>query len=593
MAISAQRFKFLDKETNVPIQDFTKLVDNYIYNIPNVTNVTDQIQGLLSNQTSGLLGNITSQLPNLSSVVGSSLSGSKDLMNSLTSSMTGLSGLMGSSNAINSLVGSVGGLSNLPGSISSLVGSVGGLPGSLGTIGSLFNSVSGLSLGNVILDSFTSSLFNSVPGLTSNALTGHIANKIQGPTNSRLTVLNNSICKSGSRNYSIDLDILSLLGLNFSSNFLSNHCSIVGANVSKTPSSVLNYIPLKGVTTNTNTVYSKFGSLLKDYLLSSQKQNTIANTTIFDPTQLDTTLSSGNYSAISNNLQTCGFSSTAQKDSYISAIDNYITTNSIDPLSQQGIDLYSLKSSVSSIGINLFSSKNTANMTYTDPASRFLTDNLGSFLRNAASTPIGNPNTYIGSDPLDKALYNDVFIPTITNAKNSTDLNSRTCAMGNYLDYDFSSVIPDITDPALKSYVTSIDVPSTSYKFYDLDSTSNSIAIDVPSDTYSKTQVSDTSVYTPYYLPNSTLEKLDPTGVFSDDLTASKAIYTCNKSDSDIGDYTDISAPAVSETKPSNDYMSFSSPTISAMFNSNDSLGDSDVGNISQQVSSVSFASEW
>lgn len=32
MSISAQRFKFLDKETNIPIKDFTKLIDNAVYN---------------------------------------------------------------------------------------------------------------------------------------------------------------------------------------------------------------------------------------------------------------------------------------------------------------------------------------------------------------------------------------------------------------------------------------------------------------------------------------------------------------------------------------------------------------------------------
>lgn len=32
MAISAQRFKFLDEETNVPVKDYTKLNDNFVYN---------------------------------------------------------------------------------------------------------------------------------------------------------------------------------------------------------------------------------------------------------------------------------------------------------------------------------------------------------------------------------------------------------------------------------------------------------------------------------------------------------------------------------------------------------------------------------
>jgi len=54
-------------------------------------------------------------------------------------------------------------------------------------------------------------------------------------------------------------------------------------------------------------------------------------------------------------------------------------------MSETGQNLINLKASISGIGVNPFSTTNQANSMFMDPSSRFLSDNLGSFLKNSAS----------------------------------------------------------------------------------------------------------------------------------------------------------------------------------------------------------------
>lgn len=62
MAIAAQRFKFLDKETNLPTIDFTKLADNAVYS--SVNDVVDSAIGSIK-EADGLLSKVSSSLKDL------------------------------------------------------------------------------------------------------------------------------------------------------------------------------------------------------------------------------------------------------------------------------------------------------------------------------------------------------------------------------------------------------------------------------------------------------------------------------------------------------------------------------------------------
>jgi len=200
-------------------------------------------------------------------------------------------------------------------------------------------------------------------------------------------------------------------------------------------------------------------------------------------------------------------------------------------MSETGQNLINLKASISGIGVNPFSTTNQANSMFMDPSSRFLSDNLGSFLKNSASLSFDNLYSYASPGTDDYKLLTNVMIPAINNAKSNYDLLDRDINIGSFSTLDFSKIIPEINDPELSNYITTNSAPSISYKLYDLDSTSNNVAIDVPEYKLKQTKVYDNSVYTPYKLDTSDLERLDPLGITSDNLTSSKAIYSCQTGD--------------------------------------------------------------
>ena len=66
MAIAAQRFKFLDKETNLPVKDFTSLLDNQVYNA--ATSLQDTALAAMKDATD-LISKVTSSVADLKNLV--------------------------------------------------------------------------------------------------------------------------------------------------------------------------------------------------------------------------------------------------------------------------------------------------------------------------------------------------------------------------------------------------------------------------------------------------------------------------------------------------------------------------------------------
>ena len=77
MAIAAQRFKFLDQETNLPTIDFTKLTDNAIY-----SSVTDSVDSAIASikDSDGMLSQVSSSLKDLQATL---MNASKDVLSTL------------------------------------------------------------------------------------------------------------------------------------------------------------------------------------------------------------------------------------------------------------------------------------------------------------------------------------------------------------------------------------------------------------------------------------------------------------------------------------------------------------------------------
>jgi hypothetical protein len=77
MSIAAQRFKFLDRETNIPTQDFTKLNSNAVY-----TTVSDKVDSAIGSikESDGMLKKVSSSLVDLQKTL---MNASKEVLNVL------------------------------------------------------------------------------------------------------------------------------------------------------------------------------------------------------------------------------------------------------------------------------------------------------------------------------------------------------------------------------------------------------------------------------------------------------------------------------------------------------------------------------
>lgn len=91
MAIAAQRFKFLDKETNLPVKDFTSLADNQIYN-----------------QLDQLVEKTLKDLKLDSSEIASLQGALSDIMNAISSGLNNLDDML--QEAVDSLLSAIGNL---------------------------------------------------------------------------------------------------------------------------------------------------------------------------------------------------------------------------------------------------------------------------------------------------------------------------------------------------------------------------------------------------------------------------------------------------------------------------------------------------
>ena len=91
MAIAAERFKFLDKETNVATKEFTDLIDNQIYNV--VTSTVDTALDAIKD-AEGLLKKVSDSINELKDMVMSGLTAvTEAIKNALNAAIDAISKL--------------------------------------------------------------------------------------------------------------------------------------------------------------------------------------------------------------------------------------------------------------------------------------------------------------------------------------------------------------------------------------------------------------------------------------------------------------------------------------------------------------------
>jgi len=99
MAIAAQRFKFLDEETNVAIKSLEEISDNAVYNSPNIDSIFQETaENLLSSITGGdVINSLKDSLPSFDKIDVSSIEktisnmiNQQEVMSALTSALSAL-----------------------------------------------------------------------------------------------------------------------------------------------------------------------------------------------------------------------------------------------------------------------------------------------------------------------------------------------------------------------------------------------------------------------------------------------------------------------------------------------------------------------
>lgn len=261
MAMSAQRFKFLDKETNLPTKEFTDLIDNQVYNT--VTSTVDT--ALAEVQASDeLLNSVNSSVSELQNMLSSGLSAVNE----------------GIKNALNMALDAISKL-ELP-----------------GIIKDLFNSLKELDLGGV--KSFVKDLLGIGKAILCNSLDflklfmlgyGLNGNILAGLLTALLFSWLDRICKPFSK------DEISL------SSPLENLEKMVQP---------------RGVVINTSNAFKAFSDGYTDFVKANRP---ISLDTPISTTTFISNINQGNISLSIDNLRNSEISSSDKKN-YLSAIDN-------------------------------------------------------------------------------------------------------------------------------------------------------------------------------------------------------------------------------------------------------------------------------
>ena len=272
MALSAQRFNFLDQETNVPVFDFTKLKDSAVYNVP----TPNDISGFFDKIAKSIVEDISALFKDPGSLLGSGIRGVSDILNALTKATENFMGLLDSTSNLGFLLKAI---SSLTGGLSSILYTM-----------------------------------------------------IQNPIINRLAYLVNSYCKSYNRDFNVNIDILALLAALFSRGFLNSHCKIMAKKMKQNPANILSYTPIQGKTTTSPTAYTDFKSQLNSYISSNEYLSSIN----LSPSNMDYIINNGYLPLLIAKLVKNGIANEANKNAYIAALQDYVTANNIDPDSELG-----------------------------------------------------------------------------------------------------------------------------------------------------------------------------------------------------------------------------------------------------------------
>lgn len=527
MAISAQRFNFLDQETNVPVADFTKVADNFIYNSLNA------IGGNASSLLNSL--NNTNILSN----------------NNVNSILNNLSGLLAS--------GSISGTNGLDTVVNQLVNNLqyNGSPNSL-----------------------VNDLMSVLQPLAGPALNAYLTTSLRDTLTNQFAILGTAACKSNGYNFSslnLDQSSLSSLILRFAQQFLSRYCpaysynssslsslisssmnsgyslssynnspmgnnsiySSSNANYNSNPltlnnqfSSPLNYTKITGVKVTQDDAFDTFLSYYRDYLKKDYySKYSPPYSENFDAIGLLNDIKYGRktVSDATTLITTKGFESIDSRGSFIRSLE--ITARG-EPYLKDWDQLDTVSSQLKTAAQNAPIKEDTFSKTLQQLTYAYT--NLASVIANIVKQNISVNNFRFGSGTIEEAIYESIFIPTINNARNSSQLLTYDFSnLNTNLPFKLSSILApikaynDYSTTDIYNYIFNYKSgQSNAHRLYGNDPNITYNAIPSSSLDYTNTLISTDNSLTSQTLPSTyTIEATNPSSVLDSTLSADKALY--------------------------------------------------------------------
>ena len=510
MAISAQRFNFLDYETNVPVADFTKIDDNFIYNSLNA----------IGGNASSLLNSL-----NNTNIL------SKNNVNLI---LNNLSGLLAS--------GSISGTNGLDTIVNQLVNNLqyNGSPNSL-----------------------VNDLMSVLQQLAGPALSAYLTTSLRDTLINQFAILGTAACKFNGYDFSslnLDQSSLSSLILRFAQQFLSKYCPAYSYNSSSLSSlisssmnsgyslssynnsnssalsgqfsSPITYSKVTGVKVTQDDAFDTFLSYYRDYLKKDYyNKYSPPYSENFDAIGLLSDIKSGRktISDAITLITTKGFEDIHSRVLFIRSLEitapseRYLKDwDQLDTVSSQ------LKTAAQNAPIKEDTfSKTLQQLTYADT-------NLASVIANIVKQNINVNNFRFGSGTIEEAIYESIFIPTINNARSSSHLLTYDFSnLNTSLPFELSSILApikaynDYSTTDIYNYIFNYKSgQSNAHRLYGNDPNITYNAIPSSSLDYTNTLISTDNSLTSQTLPSTyTIEATNPSSVLDSTLSADKALY--------------------------------------------------------------------
>lgn len=212
-------------------------------------------------------------------------------------------------------------------------------------------------------------------------------------------------------------------------------------------------IPPKGMEMNASNAFNNFTNSYTDYINSTSPINL---STPMSGSEFLMNVQSGNIDNSISNLRNSEISS-SEKKGFLSQIDSALGT--VAAGTNEFNNLLTAKGKLSSTPL-ISAQRRDNNIKYSN-----LSDQLGSMSKNLLKVDMAKLSKYSAND-LEKNLYNKIH-DFKSSASSNKDLQTRDLNSGSFSDFDFSSILPDLS-PEEIAYLGEQEGTGTAHRVHDM-----------------------------------------------------------------------------------------------------------------------------